>query len=798
MSEVQPTTDQPETSQAAVAAPAPTAEPVAKPRTKIRVSIGTKLIGLISVLLLSSVVSLVILATRLFIQDNTALIQQMNADTAASISAQVREVFTNVNEKMRIVGTVLMQEGASSSGAVNPVTQQVFSKDSEFLGMFVYYYPDSNPAGEVIHRAFSPDMETWGDKDGSKVLSALQSNKDFNPSLVAKGEVQVTTTTLADGSPVVVIGIPFVENQGKFTHTMVGLIRQARFAKIFGESDLVTSFMSDRKGRLLAHPDAARVTAGENVSSLGIVQQMLEGKFNNGQTRYVDGATQEARLGAFRLVGFGGLGVVAEVAEAKAFEAAHRVEYRAGLLALIVLSLSLLAGYFFSGTITWPIKQLVEAAHRIAAGDFKISLKPKSRDEIGLLSFAFNDMALGLEERDRVKSTFNKFHNKEIADKLLSGEVSLGGERIDATIFFSDVRGFTAMSETMQPEEVVVMLNEYMTRMVSIIRKHGGIVDKYVGDAIMALWGVPLSVGDETYRAVRACLDMRADLYELNKLRLSRGQNELRIGMGLNCGQVIAGNIGSDEKMEYTVIGDAVNTASRMESMTKEYGTDFLIPRAILDRVKDRFVVEQSKSAKVKGKTEALEVFKVKGYIDEAGNPVIVETPYSSYASEKSDKMVHDKEEPPKEEAVVAAPVVEDEAVTVVAVPPPLSDAILMQMLEEGLAREAEEAAALTATPPPPNHEMLIALLTPPPPNAEMLSEGDLTNPGFANEITAGWWRPSARPKAKMISPSASNLQPASQQATSPSTLEMPALEIPVLEVSLESAEDPGKKKKAA
>jgi adenylate cyclase len=165
-------------------------------------------------------------------------------------------------------------------------------------------------------------------------------------------------------------------------------------------------------------------------------------------------------------------------------------------------------------------------------------------------------------------------------------------------------------------------------------------VDKFVGDAIMAIWGVPFSTEWDTHLAVRACLAMREELSRLNELRISRGQVPLKIGMGLNRGPLIAGNIGSEEKMEFTVIGDTVNTASRLESMTKAYGTDLLISSRILDEIRDEFIVEECEAGKVKGKSEALQVFKVKGYYEaKTKKPILIETAYSSYAAEKSDKV---------------------------------------------------------------------------------------------------------------------------------------------------------------
>jgi len=630
-------------------------------RHRFRLTIGTKLISLIGVLLMASVISMVWLSTRMFIEDNTALIQQMNADHAANLASRTREILEFSTSKMRVVGMSLIQRKTEQDGA-SPLVSEYLSKGEDFLSIFVQKVQENG--AEVVARSFSPDWESMNDPEGNSALGLLRADPAFSLSGAAKGAVQISILPLADGNPAIALMLPFIEGEdGAFSHVVTAILKHTRFTAAFSESDLVTSFLVDGTGKLLAHTDVSRVSASENVSYLGIVRQFIEGKFNatgNGQTSYKEPTSGEARLGAFRAVGFAGLGVVAEVAEAKAFEAAKRVERRSILVAVVILCLSFLAGYFFSGSLTWPIQQLALAARKIAEGDFQVHLHAKGHDEVAELSSTFNDMAKGLEERDRVKATFNKFHNKEIAEKLLSGEVKLGGERKRAVIFFSDVRGFTGMSESMEPEQVVELLNEYMTRMVAVIRAHGGIVDKYVGDAIMALWGVPLGGDNDTVRAVSACLAMRQELAVLNELRVARGHVPLKIGMGLNIGPVIAGNIGSDEKMEYTVIGDSVNLASRIESMTKEYGTDLLISRAVYDEVKDQFSFQACESAMVKGKSAAIEVFKVRGYVDQ-GREILIETPYSSYAAEKSDKVVHEAK------SVEAAPI----SVGTPAVPPP-------------------------------------------------------------------------------------------------------------------------------
>ncbi len=611
-------------------------------RYRFRLGIGFKLVALLGFVLVSAVASVVWVSTRLFIEDNTALIQQMNADAAQHQATRVREQFESLAQKMRVMGSLQLGSFADKDAH----SKDLIGAGEDLLAFFLFEMTPSGPA--LKGRVVTPSLEKLGDPAGEATLERIQHEKNFSLTQLEKGEIQIAGTRLNDSIGLLLLGLPWHgmgSQSEKYSHGLVIAIPQAKWVKTFSESDVITSFLVDRRGNLLAHPDASLLSNSENVSGLEIVKQMLTGKFNNGQTRYVEDQTKEARLGAFSLVGLGGLGVVAEVPEGKAFEAAQRVQYRSLLVALVVLCVAFLAGYLYSTSLTWPIKQLAFAAEKIAQGNFKIQLKPKTRDELADLSLTFNEMARGLEERDRVKETFNKFHNKEIAEKILSGEVKLGGEKKRATIFFSDIRGFTSLSESISPEEVVILLNEYMTRMVGVIRRYGGVVDKYVGDAIMALWGVPVVGAADGAQALRACIAMRMELAQLNELRISRGQPVLLIGMGLNCGDVIAGNIGSEEKMEYTVIGDSVNVASRIESMTKELGTDLLVSQSIVDGLKDQFIFEACEQIRVKGKAELLQVFRCTGYRDENGEWIKVATPYSEYEKFKNEDPIRDEEQ---------------------------------------------------------------------------------------------------------------------------------------------------------
>ncbi|GMO31606.1 MAG: adenylate/guanylate cyclase domain-containing protein [Termitinemataceae bacterium] len=274
------------------------------------------------------------------------------------------------------------------------------------------------------------------------------------------------------------------------------------------------------------------------------------------------------------------------------FESINNTTLRNIYLAFGVWFISIIIIWFFSLGISDPLLKLNSVSARIEDGEYEIKLKITSKDETGLLTETMNNLAVAL-------GNFEKFTNRTIARLARKEILPLGGENKNATFFFSDIRSFTAISEHMTPAQVVNFLNDYMYRMVACVLITGGAIDKFIGDAVMAHWGAVESTGNaesDAVNAVTASLLMRASLASFNVGRGSFKKPIIKIGCGLNSGTVVAGLIGTDEKIEYTVIGDAVSFADRCETFNKAYGSEIVISEHTYNLIGDKFIVEEMKT----------------------------------------------------------------------------------------------------------------------------------------------------------------------------------------------------------
>ncbi|WP_051617035.1 adenylate/guanylate cyclase domain-containing protein [Desulfonatronovibrio hydrogenovorans] len=287
---------------------------------------------------------------------------------------------------------------------------------------------------------------------------------------------------------------------------------------------------------------------------------------------------------------------------------------RAGFLSLGMAAL--MAGSFtwlLTRTVTRPVKSLQQGFDRVARGDLETSLEPRGNDELAQLTRQFNQMVRELREKQILKTSLGKMLPKEAVSSILSNNLRLGGETVRVTILFCDLRRFTAMSEKLPPKIIVSLLNDYFTAMVEVVEKHSGIVDKFIGDKIMAVFGHPSSSGRDQLNALNAGLEMINRCDELNS-KLGLGDNlRLENSIGIHTGQVLAGNIGSPERMEYTIMGDAVNTAARLEAKTRAMNTRLAVSQETAGQIESLPAnLEFSGDQSLEGRTGKLGVYVLK------------------------------------------------------------------------------------------------------------------------------------------------------------------------------------------
>jgi class 3 adenylate cyclase len=296
----------------------------------------------------------------------------------------------------------------------------------------------------------------------------------------------------------------------------------------------------------------------------------------------------------------------------------RRVTLIAAFLTLLAIILGLVFSLFVSAGVTRPVRRLLEGAKAVAAGDLGGKVPITSKDEIGHLTTAFNQMVEQLRLKERIRETFGKYIDPRIVEGLIDRPMlAAEGQRRVMTVLFCDLRGFTGTSEGMTPQGLVKVMNRYFSTMSSPIRDHEGIIDKYIGDAIMAYWGPPFT--DDAAQARLASLaalkmlellpQLRTDLPELLGIRSLPNSFDLRIGIAT--GEVLVGSIGSEFMMNYTVMGDTVNLASRLEGANKEYGGRILVSEATLAAASDAVEAREIDRVAVLGQNRAQGVFEI-------------------------------------------------------------------------------------------------------------------------------------------------------------------------------------------
>jgi adenylate cyclase len=281
---------------------------------------------------------------------------------------------------------------------------------------------------------------------------------------------------------------------------------------------------------------------------------------------------------------------------------------------LVVLGLSLLAVVLLARSVTRPILDLVTRVKRIEEGDYGQSVLVPGKDEISQLAGSVNTMALGLAEKEKVRDLLGKVVSREIAEELLSKKIELGGEEKVVTVLFADIKGFTAMCETTAPEAVLTILNRYLSEITKVIEDNRGVVDKYTGDSVMALFGAPLTRPNDAQNAMCAALAIQECMVELNATNRAAGRMLMEAGIGVHTGLVVAGNLGSQNRLNYTVIGDSVNLSARLEGLTRIYNTPNIVSETCKQHAPS-FVYQELDLVRVAGKSEPVRIYQVIGAI---------------------------------------------------------------------------------------------------------------------------------------------------------------------------------------
>lgn len=621
-------------------------------KAQVKFPLGVKLAIIIGTIVLVSLGCVTFLNSHFIGQDVKITAENnnltINSRSAGTVDDRLSTVRSNVFQLLDLMNVV---SGGRSSSLARQAEAFFFERNQDIAAVNILTGEDfkssarSAKESSIINNRFFISNEI----DVSSLENFIEASaQQINRSCM--GETIALNASPFFNIPVMALFFPWKENG--LDQTCVITFSIENMLDILGTDSVNTTFILNDSAELLCHPDTAKVLIGESYKNYPLVAAMLRNNESNSDSRQIpfsvidENKKKTDYFGAYQKLSIGDITVLTTVPVDSILEGVRTTRKNNIYLTGIVFFLSVIIILVFTRQgISRHLRKLTEAAEEIKNGNFDTpvfdELSTKRRDEIGVLNQSTKD------EREFL-DVFAKFTNKGVAKSIARKELDFDPHLKDITIFFSDIRGFTAISdgfknrfENDSPREIIGFLNDYMSRMVNCITLSHGNVDKFEGDAIMAVWGIlredslafeklPDSspekaeryrkhknhIKEDALNAIRGTIAMRYALMKYNKDAAAftkAHENEakakykphIRIGCGLNSGRATCGIMGSEDKMEYTAIGDAVNFASRTESSNKPCGTDILITEDTYNLLKDDFIKNESNNYSIK--TENLE-----------------------------------------------------------------------------------------------------------------------------------------------------------------------------------------------
>ena len=382
--------------------------------------------------------------------------------------------------------------------------------------------------------------------------------------------------------------------------------------EVMRDPEVVYVAIATEDGRIVAHSDLELI--GKPLAAAGLATVETEAR-----VRPFTDARGGSRLDVavplvFSRVPVGGiyLGFGRDAID----RALHRARRETLLISAVMVGVGIAGAVGLSAVLTRPVLRLAQGTRAVAGGDFGVSVPVTSRDEIGVLTASFNQMTKSLHEKEMIKRAFTRYVAREVVDEILRDpeRPMLRGERRDVTVLFCDMRGFTSLAERLAPEEVVLLLNEYYDLMIDTTFRNGGTLDKFLGDGVMAVFGAPIAHPDHSIRAVRTALAMQSGVAELSRRRVQAGKDPIAVGIGVSAGEAVTGTVGTQDRMEYAVIGESVTEAARLQATARP--GQVLISRRTYDYVPGLVDARPLGPIQIKGEKQPVDVYEVLGLIE--------------------------------------------------------------------------------------------------------------------------------------------------------------------------------------